>query len=392
MAARNDTGDAGLEKKVLKKAKAAETSADAILKIVTKNEATKEPAAAAQFLGGLFAAGKLGSEHADAMEALSQPFQFQGAPLDVLDPELVVGLLARAPYYSRGLDALALLAYRRDPGRLDAARASASDTGRLVLDAVRARLGLPIDPEVAPALVRHFIERGGVHLPTDDGRIRYAGADEVRSVVDAIAPGAVWSAAYVEHFSRPGSYGLSPAVLRGLDEAGLVQVLLAVERLNDSQLLPAFLELTPRAALLWAALDGLTDEAHKNPYNAATYFTRSALACLAALASQREGAAVPATFEGHVQRTVDGYPMNVAGLDRLAAFCLAAFRALGPARAAAFVALAQARDEERRSSSLSAANRVEATLAALASEDADLRARLGAPTGVPPSIAALWTA
>lgn len=392
MAARSDAGDAGLEKKVLKKAKAAETSADAILKIVTKNEATKEPAAAAQFLGGLFAAGKLGADHADAMEALSQLYQHQGAPLELLDPELVAGLLARAPFYSRGLDALALLAYPRGPSRLDGARASASDVGRLVLDAVRARLGLAVDPEVAPALLRHFVERGGVHLPTADGRIRYAGAEEVRRVVEGIASAAAWSAAYAEHFSRPGSHGLSPEVLRAFDEPSLVRVLLAAQWLNNAELLAAFLALTPRAAPLWAALDGLTDAVHQNPFHGATYFTRSALACLAALASQREGAAVPATFEGHVQRTVHGYPMNIAGLDALAGFLLAAFRALGPARAAAFVALAAARDEQRRGSSLSAANSIEATLAALAAEDAAVRARVGAPSGVPPSIAALWTA
>ncbi|MCY0990902.1 hypothetical protein OV203_33920 [Nannocystis sp. ILAH1] len=388
--------DTALEKKVLKKAKAAETSADAIFTILTKNEGTKAPAEAARFLHGLFANGKLGPEHPDAMLALSMPFEGGTAPPDLLAPEMVVGLLQRAQHYSRGLDALCLLAYQQDPARLRDSRASLSEVGRLILDAARARVGEAIEPELARGLIDHFIEKIGAHLPTPEGRIRSVGAQDLLKAVGGIAPAEVWDAAHAEHFAKPRSLGLRPDLLRRFDEPTLVRVLLAVQRLNDSTLLPAFLDLTPRAEPLWAALDAVTDEVRAASVSTAIHFTQSVLACHAALASRREGAEVPASFERLVERLVHGYPMNVAGLDRLAAFCLEAFRALGPARAGAFVELAFARDEARKQRELFPANLVEATLGALASGNAELvatvRQRLPSPEALPPSIGALLQA
>lgn len=387
--------EAALATKLLKKARAAETSPEGIWAILTKNASTQDPTDAARFLQALFAQKRLGPEHADAMLALSMPFQGGSAHPEILDPAVVLDLFSRATFYSRGLDALVLLTYPRAKAMFLEARAGLPEIGRLTLDAARARLGESMEPEVAKALVAHFIAQIGVHLPTPDGRIRNAGALEVLEATSHIAPSQVWTDAYAAHFVKPGSYAMRPDVLRRFDEATLVRVLLAAHHLNYADVLAAFIELSPCADPLWAALDALTDAVHQNPFHAGTYFVCSALACLGALASKREGKEVPATFETHVQRLVHGYPLNLAGLDRLAAFFLEAFRALGKERARAFLKLALARDEERKAKDLGPANLVEAVLSAIVTEDPALLAvvqqKIPSPSFLPPSVAALST-
>jgi hypothetical protein len=384
--------EAALETKVKRKASAAETSPEGIWSLIVANASTQDPSSAAKFLQSLFAKKKLGSEHADAMLALSMPFQGGSASPELLEPSVVLDLLQQAKFYCRGLDALVLLTYPRAKELFQSARAELPEMGRRILDAVRVRFGESVEPEVARALVLHFVEQIGVHLPTPDGRIRNAGALEVRETVKAIAPGEIWTDVYAAHFMKPGSYGMRPDVLASFDEATLVRVLLAVDHLRSTEMLNAFISLSPDTDALWAALDALTDP-HKNPFHPGTYFTLSLLACLGALASKRHGKEVPASFESHVSRMIHGYPSHLPGLERFATFLLDAFRALGGARSAAFVQLSLRRDEERREKSLGPANLIEVVLGSIASGDLTLltktKQNLPSPHYLPPSIVAL---
>ena len=384
--------------RVLKKAKAAETSSWDILRLALDGDAPNAPRRAAELLQGLFAKGRLSYEHGDALDAFGMLFHDaatlrryakiadaksggdESAPIDLLDLDLVVRLLTNATFACQGLEALALVAYRRDPARFSSARATFGPTGKALLDAARLRAGEALEGSDLDAAVRVLVHASIPLLLTTDGHVAQVTRADVEKATSQV-PDAVWTTAYAEHYAGRGAYD-APNLQRlfaerRFDEDQLVRVALGPQNhLNDETTFAAFLELEVRAEPLFAALARWRD-ASRWTWAGENDAARTLLACLGARACARDGREVPAAFDEHfgpielgipllTQRTIPGYP----------SFVFDTLRALPPARAAALATNALAKGDERTARGQYSYYDSDAILAAFASGDEAARARV----------------
>ena len=370
-----------LEKKVLTKAASPDAILDDIVKILSKDESTATPQGRATFLADLLEKGALDIKHAAAIDALAHAFLVPGVSLETVKPHAVLTLLQKTTAFARGVDSLTMLVFSRDPAVFLEARGALSEPARHLLDLVRLRHGEALTGDVA-AVIALVVEVDGLVQRTPEGLLRPGSIAERLELLSRLGPPEQWTPAIVARFAKPGGYGFGGEWLSQLPEAAIVQILAGKDHAREPSVWKGLMTLTLRAQPLWDAMAAVAPTVHQNSFHAATYFTMSLLAVVAALASKREGGDVPAAFETHFSAVATGYPN--APNEALAPFLVSGLAPLGTARLSALVDRSFALDDERAGRKLNARFLSDAVLAAVASGDSALREKVRARTSVAP--------